>query len=178
MESHDEILNKLLDQATRSSTVAGNDTMNKSMVESAAQLMSIMVSTPSGESAMMNEYQRKNNEMITASTDTLEWRTPNSYTDRLSISGSVGPTISSGTVLANSQKEEFVVFIINARNKLVEFMDGSNILLKILDPQAIRETIKDLRWEIRTIKLNQDISELDIIEYQEKMYEEKEEFPF
>ena len=70
-----------------------------------------------------------------------------------------------------AQKEECVVAIINVRNKLIEFMDESNMLLKILDPQSIRETIKELRWEIRTIKLNQDISEVEVIEYQEKMYD-------
>ena len=58
--------------------------------------------------------------------------------------------------------------IISIRNKLEVFLDGSNILLEILNPQTIRETVRELRHEIRKIKRDYGISELAIVEYLEK----------
>jgi len=58
--------------------------------------------------------------------------------------------------------------IIKIRDKLDDFLDGSNILLKVMNPQTTREMIREMRQEIRTIKREENISELDIIEYLEK----------
>ena len=73
-----------------------------------------------------------------------------------------------------SNRNHFIQEIIKTRHKLVDFLDGSNILLQILDPQSIRETVKELRWDIREIKKNQNITECDVVEYMENEYGEQE----
>jgi len=85
------------------------------------------------------------------------------------------PSFTSFDEVEELQKDEFIKTIIATRQKLIDFMDKSNLLLKILDPQSIRETIKELRWEIRTMKMNHDISEIDIIEYLEKQHKQEEQ---
>ena len=76
--------------------------------------------------------------------------------------------------------------IINKRNKIAEFLDGSNILISVMHPQIIREFTKELRHEIREIKTKYNISEEDIIKYLEEELinesrreeEEIDELPF
>jgi len=85
------------------------------------------------------------------------------------------PTRTSTIVEPKENKEKVIAHILDIRNKLDEFLDGSNLLLNILSPQSIRETVKELRWECRTIKINKEISEMDIIKYQEDMYETRNE---
>ena len=63
--------------------------------------------------------------------------------------------------------------IMKVRDKLEDFLDGSNLLLKILNPQTIREMIREMRHEIRELKKVHEISEVDIIEYLEKEFDEE-----
>ena len=53
--------------------------------------------------------------------------------------------------------------IIKIRDKLDEFLDGSNYLIKVMNPQTIREMIREMRHEIRELKKEHGISELDIV---------------
>ena len=62
--------------------------------------------------------------------------------------------------------------IIAIRNKLDDFLDGSNVLIKVMNPQTIREMVRELRHEIRELKRDQGISELMIIEYLEQELED------
>jgi len=108
-------------------------------------------------------------------TKTLEYKDDVSWTDD-NVYNAAGVSIPIGSAVTEPckyQKTEFIKLILSIREKLSAFLDGSNILLSILDPQSIRETIKELRWDIREIKKNTDILEIDIVEYQEKMYDSK-----
>ena len=68
-----------------------------------------------------------------------------------------------------SYPDEFKIeIIISIRDKLDDFLDGSNILLRVMNPQTIREMVREMRNEIRTIKREENISELDIVNYLEK----------
>jgi hypothetical protein len=89
-----------------------------------------------------------------------------------------GPAITSPithTSYSNYQKEESIRLVLSIRERLSEFLNGSNVLLKILDPQTIRETVKELRLDIRNIKKDMDILEIDIIKYQEEELGRKED---
>ena len=68
----------------------------------------------------------------------------------------------------------YIDTIIDIRNKLDDFLDGSNVLLKVMNPQTIREMVRELRNEIRTIKREENISELDIVEYLEEELADEE----
>jgi len=81
--------------------------------------------------------------------------------------GSAPITSSSGKEV--SYPDEFKIEkIIAIRNKLDEFLDGSNILVKIMNPQTVREMVREMRHEIRVLKQDHGISELAIIEHLEK----------
>ena len=61
--------------------------------------------------------------------------------------------------------------IIAIRNKLDDFLDGSNVLIKVMNPQTIREMVREMRHEIRELKRDHGISELAIIKHLEKELE-------
>ncbi len=58
--------------------------------------------------------------------------------------------------------------IIKIRDKLDEFLDGSNYLIKVMNPQTIREMVREMRHEIRELKKEHGVSELDIVNYLEE----------
>ncbi len=85
-----------------------------------------------------------------------------------------GTTLGSATTASSNYGKEIGVdagmidIIVNIRNKLDEFLDGSNILVKIMNPQTVREMVREMRHEIRELKRDHGISELAIIEHLEK----------
>ena len=82
----------------------------------------------------------------------------------------VGSALSLGKYV--SYPDEFKINkIIAIRNKLDDFLDGSSVLIKVMNPQTIREMVRELRHEIREIKRDHGISELAIIEHLEKELE-------
>ncbi len=84
-----------------------------------------------------------------------------------------------GKPLEKGVDSKYIEIIISIRDKLDDFLDGSNILLKVMNPQTIREMVREMRYEIRQIKLEQGISELMVIDYLErKMKNEEDDLPF
>ena len=82
-------------------------------------------------------------------------------------SGAVGSSGTLGRTI--SYPDTFKIeHIIKIRDKLDDFLDGSNVLIKVMNPQTIREMVREMRNEIRTIKKKENISELDIVNYLEE----------
>ena len=82
-------------------------------------------------------------------------------------------TCSSGSSVSMGKEvkyyDGFVFEEINKiRNKLDEFLDGSNYLIKVMNPQTIREMVREMRHEIRELKKEHGVSELDIVNYLEE----------
>ena len=84
-----------------------------------------------------------------------------------------------GKPMGKGVDSEYIEIIISIRDKLDDFLDGSNILLRVMNPQTIREMVREMRYEIRQVKLEQGISELMVIDYLErKMKNEEDDLPF
>jgi len=162
------------------SVVNNGEALTSDRVQAALHSMSMMNARQSGKSEafqtqydQLNELHNKTNpygiasEVSSISADSLREAT----TWRSDTVGSSRPTFTSTRVEPKENKEKAIAHILNIRNKLAEFLDGSNLLLNILDPQSVRETVKELRWEYRNMKINKGLSEMDIIKYQEDMYE-------
>ena len=82
-------------------------------------------------------------------------------------SGAVGSSGTLGRTISYPDTFE-IEHIIKIRDKLDDFLDGSNVLIKVMNPQTIREMVREMRNEIRTIKRKENISELDIVNYLEE----------
>ena len=96
-------------------------------------------------------------------------RTPSGFPGATGTIGTIGST---PAVMKVSDYTNYIEVIINIRSKLDEFLDGSNPLMKVMNPQTIREMVRELRYEVRELKRDQGISELHIIEYLEQELED------
>ena len=99
--------------------------------------------------------------------DTASIRKPRTPPGGLGFPGTSGAVGSTG-VSRVGVDAGVIDTIIAIRNKLDDFLDGSNILLKVMNPQTIREMVREMRHEIRELKRDHGISELAIIEHLEK----------
>ena len=102
--------------------------------------------------------------------DDLRTDVSSAHTHAMTSSATLGIGANVNRVLSN---DEAIESIIKVRDKLEDFLDGSNLLLKILNPQTIREMIREMRHEIRELKKVHEISEVDVLEYLEKEFNEK-----
>jgi len=138
--------------------------MNQSDIMKQLAGMEQLTNITSVSSALDHDSMRKISEAMTAndvmaSTWGKEYETPTG----------VRKTKSGKEI---SYPDEFKIeIIISIRDKLDDFLDGSNILLKVMNPQTIREMVREMRYEIRQIKLEQGISELMVIDYLERKAE-------
>jgi len=76
--------------------------------------------------------------------------------------------------LARGVDRASIEHILKIREKLDDFLDGSNVLVKIMNPQTIREMVREMRQEIRAIKKEESISELDIVNHLEEELADEE----
>ena len=130
------------------------------------ELMTQMLSqTAAGSTALNYDEVEKIRAMMAAGGDVSQGVAENMWGG--TTLGSV-PTASSNYGKEIGVDAGMIDIIVNIRNKLDEFLDGSNILVKIMNPQTVREMVREMRHEIRMLKQDHGISELAIIEHLEK----------
>lgn len=69
--------------------------------------------------------------------------------------------------ISELHKPDMMVKIIAIREKISSLVDSSHVLSSFMHPQSIRETIKEMRHEIRECKKAGDITESDILSFME-----------
>ncbi len=70
-------------------------------------------------------------------------------------------------------KPDMMNKIILIRDKIASLVDSSHVLSSFMHPQSIRETIKEMRHEIRECKKEGDITESDILSFMEEELNEE-----
>jgi len=172
MDSRLNIIENLMTDNYGRIAVSQDDLMRQLMNRSIAAGTSFDYAAIEKIKEMMDEQSRGARTDTGVKIDAPVWGGDVSDAVARTHSGFPGTTGSTGPApLKRGVDSSYIDVIIKIRVKLDEFLDGSNFLLKVMSPQAIREMVRELRHEIRELKRDQGISELMIIKHLEEELE-------